>query len=420
MKHLGPVFLPVLLLMLSLTSKAQTQPCATMNRLEALQQRDPSIRLKVQDAESAAQQWLADHPGNLRTSSDSDTVTIPVVFHVVYRTHLQRISSTQVLSQLDVLNQDFNGLNPDYALVPAAWDSTKADCGIHFCLAMQDPDGNPTTGITYDSTTQVSFDQNDQVKYTAQGGCDAWDPTRYLNIWICNLESPLLGYAQFPNAGPLNEDGVVLHYRATGTTGPLFPDYDKGRTGTHEVGHWLGLRHIWGDDGGSCQYDDFVADTPRQADFTTGCATFPLLDVCTPDSPGVMFMNYMNYSDDDCSYMFTEGQSQRMHGFLNSARSGLLTSPGCEPGVIGIGDQQELGVSIFPNPNNGSFELSFNSIANVDLAIFDALGSQIHHRNIYAQGRTTLGFDLSGFPSGIYFIRLSADGAATTKKILLK
>ncbi|HQW46006.1 MAG: T9SS type A sorting domain-containing protein [Bacteroidetes bacterium] len=259
--------------------------------------------------------------------------TIPVVFHIVYNTNAQNVSDAQIQSQLAVLNADFRKLNADWTNTPAAFQGLVADCEVQFCLAQQDPNGNATTGINRVSTNVTSFSTNNAVKYTAQGGANIWDRNKYLNIWVCNLSGGVLGYAQFPG-GAAATDGVVITYTGFGTNGTALAPFNKGRTATHEVGHWLNLYHIWGDDGTSCNGSDLVGDTPNQADENYGCPTFPAVS-CANGPNGDMFMNYMDYTDDACMYMFSAGQKTRMSALFaaGGARAALLTSPGCTPPV---------------------------------------------------------------------------------------
>jgi hypothetical protein len=258
-------------------------------------------------------------------------VTIPVVVHVVYNTAAQNITDAQVQSQITILNNDFRKLNADRTLVPAGFASLAADAEVQFCLAQRTPTGAATNGIVRVSTTTTSFTTNDRVKSSSTGGSTAWDASRYLNIWVCNLGSSLLGYAQFPG-GPASTDGVVCNYTAFGNTGTAQAPFNKGRTATHEVGHYLNLFHIWGDDGTACTGSDQVSDTPNQADANVGCPSFPQVS-CSNGTNGDMFMNYMDYSDDACMYMFTTGQKTRMQALFaaGGARVSLTTSNGCTP-----------------------------------------------------------------------------------------
>lgn len=308
---------------------AQTRSCGTMNHLQSLQAQDPHLQVRMQQIEQFTQQWLS-NPAN--QNAPRAVITIPVVVHVVYNTASQNISNAQVQSQIDVLNADFHKLNADLSKVPAPWTSLVADCNIQFCLAQRDPNGNATTGIVRKSTTTTSFIDDDKVKKASTGGDDAWPATSYLNLWSCNLGGGLLGYAQFPG-GPAATDGVVILCTAFGTTGTAAAPYNLGRTATHEIGHWLNLYHIWGDDNGACSGSDLVGDTPNQANSNGGCPSYPKTDACTASSPGVMFMNYMDYVNDACMYMFTNGQYARMSPLFASggSRASLLNSQGCVP-----------------------------------------------------------------------------------------
>jgi hypothetical protein len=310
----------------------QVRTCNTMDnqaRLEALDPNLASIRARI---EAETQRFVDQYD-----DQGQDVVyNIPVVVHVVYNTPTQNISDAQIQSQITVLNNDFRRLNADASNTPAAFAGVAADCEINFCLAVQDPSGAATTGITRTSTATTSFTDDDLVKFNSSGGKDAWDRTKYLNLWVCPTSGGLLGYAQFPG-GPASTDGVVINYTAFGTTGTATAPFNKGRTATHEVGHWLNLFHIWGDDdddsgtcesGSECSGSDAVTDTPNQCERQYGCPTFPKTDGCTAGN-GVMFMNYMDYTNDACMNMFTAGQKARMVSIMTGSRASLATSPGC-------------------------------------------------------------------------------------------
>ncbi|WP_199565218.1 zinc metalloprotease [Spongiactinospora rosea] len=259
---------------------------------------------------------------NARAPRRREVVTIPVVVHVVYQQEAHNVSDGQIASQITVLNQDFRAANPDVSQVPAPFQSAVADTLIEFAPATTDPAGQPTSGIVRRRTAQAQFGDDDAVKFSSRGGSDAWPADRYLNLWVCNLV-PWLGYAQFPG-GPAETDGVVVAYHAFGNTGTATAPFNLGRTATHEIGHWLNLRHIWGDDGDACSGDDFVADTPNAAGPNFGVPTFPSI-TCGNGPNGDMFMNYMDYTDDRGMFMFTNGQSERMDAALSQARDSFVT-----------------------------------------------------------------------------------------------
>lgn len=301
---------------------ARERVCHTMGNLDRLLHKDAKMARRMSLLEKQTQTFVREMKANPGQRSQM-VVTIPVVFHVLYNTAAENISEAQVMSQLDILNEDFRRLNADQDNV---W-AQAADTQIEFCLATQDPDGNPTDGILRVPTNVTSFGTNDAMKFTSQGGSDAWPASDYMNFWVCDLGASLLGYAQFPG-GPADTDGIVCNYTATGNTGTAQGPFDLGRTATHEVGHYLNLRHIWGD--GGCGASDFVDDTPDSDGPNYGCALGNV--ACSTED---MVQNYMDYSDDACMNLFTQGQSDRMNALFapGGARASLLTSAGCTPAV---------------------------------------------------------------------------------------
>lgn len=298
--------------------------CGTVEYMESLYKQDPAYRQKMIDLEKYVEKYTKEHSTK---DGDVTVITIPVVVHVVWNLPVQNISDDQILSQIDVLNKDFRRLNADTNLTPAPWKSLGADCQIEFRMARRDPSGNPTLGITRTQTSITEFGQSTALKFTSQGGHDAWDRDKYLNLWVCNLGSQLLGYATFPG-GNASIDGVAIGYNYFGTVGTLSAPYNKGRTATHEIGHWLWLYHIWGDDNGSCSGSDLIGDTPNQASEFYGCPSYPTTDACSPSAPGVMFMNYMDYTDDACMNLFTQGQLVRINSAINGPRLPIQSSNG--------------------------------------------------------------------------------------------
>lgn len=291
--------------------------CGTMQHLAD----HPAHAQSLLQEEQAIQQWIANQPEN-----SASVVTIPVVVHVVYNSAAENISDAQIYSQIDILNNDFRRMNADTVNTPAGFLPVAADCGIEFCMAATDPNGNATTGITRFQTSQTSFSTNDGVKSASTGGVDAWNTSEYLNIWVCDLSGGLLGYAQFPG-GSASTDGVVCDYEYFGDTGTATAPYNLGRTATHEVGHYLNLRHIWGDS--NCG-DDFCSDTPEHSGSNYGCPSYPSTSSCSGNGAyGDMFMNYMDYTDDACMNIFTLDQKARMLATLNTTRSGLINSTAC-------------------------------------------------------------------------------------------
>ncbi len=300
--------------------------CGTQEAFEYQKANDSKFELRRQEIENFTNDFIQQGGG-----LDRALVTIPVVVHVVWNTTAENISDAQIQSQIDVLNADFRKLNADVANVPAAFASLAGDANIEFCLATIDPNGNPTTGITRTQTSVTAFGTNDQVKSSSTGGVNAWSRDQYLNIWVCDISGGILGYAQFPG-GAASTDGVVCDFQYFGTIGTATAPFNKGRTATHEVGHWLNLFHIWGDDGTGCTGSDQVSDTPNAGGPNYGCPVFPKVS-CTNGPNGDMFMNYMDYSDDACMYMFSNGQISRMQALFATGgfRAALLNSTACGP-----------------------------------------------------------------------------------------
>jgi hypothetical protein len=336
MKNFFLVAFAMLFLGASLMAQS-VRNCGTMDNQARLEALDPNLASTRARIEAQTQQFVDQY----QDQGQDVVYNIPVVVHVVYNNATQNITDAQIQSQLTVLNNDFRRLNADKVNTPAVWNGIAADCEINFCLATVDPNGAATTGITRTSTTTTSFTDDDAVKSSSTGGKTGWNSAKYLNLWVCNLGGGLLGYAQFPG-GPTATDGVVIGYTCFGTTGTAAAPFNKGRTATHEVGHWLNLFHIWGDDcgqgdgvcssaGGECSGSDNVTDTPNQCEMATG--TFPVgqvrTDACTPSSPGYMWQNYMDYTDDAAMNLFTTGQKARMVATMTGARSSLQTSNGC-------------------------------------------------------------------------------------------
>ena len=297
--------------------QTRSRSCGQMVVHEFLAETEPAYRGRRLRAEDQTRKII---DSGEATRVTAKLITLPVVVHVVYQTDEENISDAQVKSQITVLNRDFRAKNPDRRKVPAVWKSLVIDSNIAFALATKDPDGKQTSGITRTATTATSFGVDNGVKSARTAGVDPWPTDRYLNMWVCNLGNNLLGYAQFPG-GPAKTDGVVILYSAFGSRGRVNPPFNKGRTATHEVGHFLGLRHIWGDRN-DCSGNDFVADTPPARQSNGGKPQFPHI-TCNNGPSGDMFMNYMDYVDDTAMFMFTAGQVARMNATLAGPRKKL-------------------------------------------------------------------------------------------------
>ena len=272
--------------------------CASMDVLAEQLKADPTLEARMNTYEEIVQKNIAE---NKTARLVNGVIEIPVVVNVLYKTTAENVSQAQIQSQIDVLNEDYNATNTDWSKVPSVWSGIKANVGIRFVLDQ----------VIRKSTTKTSWGTNDAMKKSSRGGISPTSPTTKLNLWVCTLSGGILGYAQFPG-GSSATDGVVILNTGFGRTGTAASPYNLGRTATHEVGHWLNLRHIWGDDGGACSGSDLISDTPNQGAENYGKPAFPHTDACSPSSPGVMFMNYMDYTDDDAMFMLTSGQKSRI------------------------------------------------------------------------------------------------------------
>jgi Pregnancy-associated plasma protein-A len=300
------------------TPKQRT--CGAMQEHQHLLETDPNFRKNQVALEHASQARL-----RLAPVARVRPYKITVVVHVVHNpaSPAEKISVAQVKSQIAVLNRDFRAKNPDKSKTPGVFSGLVADAQIEFALATKDPRGKATTGITFTKTTKTEFsDRGNPVKFKAQGGINAWDTKKYLNIWVCTLSDSLLGYAQFPG-GPVKTDGVVILNTAFGTTGSAAAPFNLGRSATHEIGHFFNLRHIWGDTP-DCSGSDFVADTPNAETPNFGKPKFPHV-TCNNGPNGDLFMNYMDYTDDDSMFLFSPGQVSRMHTTLDGPRKSLVS-----------------------------------------------------------------------------------------------
>ena len=284
------------------TAKVSKRACASQEVLERQLKENPELATKMNQIEEFTENALR-NPNQYRLVNGK--IEIPVVVNVLYRTTAENISLTQIQSQIDVLNKDFNALNSDYSSVPNLFAGVKANVGITFVLDQ----------VIRKATTKSSWGTRDAIKKTKQGGLDPTSPTTKLNLWIGTIGGGILGYAQFPG-GSAATDGVVidpLYIGVTSNSSSSYP-YNLGRTATHEVGHWLNLRHIWGDT--TCG-SDLVADTPSHNTANYGVPTYPHYSTCT-GTPVEMTMNYMDYTDDRGMYMFSIGQKARIDAIFLS------------------------------------------------------------------------------------------------------
>ena len=411
--------------------------CATMP-VYSEHMKDAVAKTNFINTEIAAKNWLA-NPSNkiLAQKKQNSIITIPVVVHVVYKNAVQNIPDTQIVRQIQILNTCYRLQNSNFPTGRAIFDSIGADIEIQFCLAANDPSGNPTTGIIRKSApSNASFDpifNMDKVKSSATNGDDPWPNDKYLNIWVCDMsifgQAFVLGYATFPGESPAL-DGVVIQSEYFGY-GNALPPNNLGRTTVHEVGHYFGMRHIWADDdGGStgmCDSTDFVDDTPNQAaksqsdcKDTNSCANeAPYWGSIDPPD---LVQDYMDYSADGCMAMFTKGQKARMYSFLNTdpARMAIKTSPaGCNTvGIKELFSNFNNYLFVYPNPTSDVLNINITQLSPSDLKceIYNANGQIVKSINqLDFQNKISLN-DLA---NGIYVVKVFNSEVSGIKKITI-
>lgn len=340
-------------------SRFPNRGCATMEEDARMRAEHPEMGT-LDDFERWMEQKIVEHKAASAEGRMQTSFTIPVIVHVIHTGQAvgtsYNISTAQINSQLDVLNEDYRRLNADTSLIPAIWKSVAADCEINFCPATVDPNGLPlnTPGIErINATTRgwsISGLTNTYITNNIKPAT-IWNTNKYLNVWVVpdytnGAGIDLLGYATFPAGSTLSgitssststTDGFVCWYKSYGRVGNLDPTYNKGETATHEIGHWLGLRHIWGD--ATCG-TDYCNDTPIAQSANYGCHAHPYhLGLCSGNTTGEMFMNYMDYSDDACLYMFTNDQKTRVQTCMSNSpmRVAQAASTACNS-VVSAGD----------------------------------------------------------------------------------
>jgi hypothetical protein len=367
--------------------------------------------------------------------------TIPVVVHVVYNTPAQNLPDSVIHRQIATLNEDYQRLNADTVNMRGDFEIVKGSPNIQFELVQSDPNGNPTTGITRTETSTETFGDFglftgdfstlEKVKQTAEGGMDPWDQDHYLNIWVCNMEvfntPALLGFATPPSglpnwpvgSVPNLSDGVVIQFQSFGDNNPNPLDMGqgpldvRGRTTTHEVGHYLGLRHIWGD--GGCTEQDGIDDTPNASDQsnfdcddTKNTCTDNIQNVDLPD----MIENYMDYSAENCQNSFTQGQVDLMRGVLENQRYDLV-----HDNTASIESENLISATLFPNPAENKITIQMNNGSADEVVIYNLNGAKltsvINQNEVYT-------IDVSKFEKGIYFAKVMKEGVLLSTQKFVK
>jgi hypothetical protein len=398
------------------------EPCGQVDYMDAIERQYPGF--KVAQERQYQEAILNSQSKKLNKIGPGDTIFhIPVVFHIVYKNAIENLHDSFIISQVKVLNECYRKKNADTVNTRDIFKPIAGDAGIEFYLATTDPQGNSTNGITRTSTTKTSFystNYSDEMKFTASGGSDAWDPTKYLNIWVCNISQPggtdiLLGYAFPPTNAqfwstqsfvPVDRQGVVLSYEIVGLGNQLLnlSNSSREKTAVHEVGHYLGLRHTWGDGNVTfgCNFDDGILDTPNSRTKHSGCNK--ALNTCGAGTAGDLpdqAENYMDYSNGICTNMFTQQQVNLMRSNLSNLRTSL-------PDKEVIPLPKEIVINaLFPNPSNGQFTLEVKG-ANLDeiykIEVVDILGQVVFSFKTKLTSINQL--DLIGLTNGVYNFQL--------------
>ncbi len=399
-------------------SAQKVDKCGHDLLLEQALERDPAVADRMAEVEAFTSAWLADD-ANLPALT-REIITIPVVVHVLWNEISEDISNLQIYSQIGILNEDFRMRNENVGDIPDEFKPLAADVGFEFCLATLTPEGDITDGITrtqtewpcigdFNTTTESGIPR---LFYSILGGQDAWDPRRYLNIWVAPTCNAFLGFGFNPgqSVSP-QEDGVVVDTDYFGNVCNDGRNHHLGRTTTHEIGHYFNLKHIWGTKG--CEEeDDFVDDTPWQDNFHNGCPPHPSVSCGSPD----MFMNFMDFTDDACISMFTIGQRNRMFAAISGPRAELLNSNRC---LFINRPRPDLGITVFPNPVDDCIHIEFNANFDDDVTVllYDAAGKLIYESiNNASNIRSIPATDLA---TGVYYLHLTNGSTKVSERIMV-
>lgn len=397
-----------LLCWLPFMGNGQERICGTDRILSQVVGTDSLLRALITDTRTRIIRKLAPNTGSKKLT------TIPVVFHNLYHTENGRLSDTEIAEIMRKWNAYFNNEHPELATVPEAFQSAIGNPNLRFCLAAETPEGLPSNGIVRVATDVPILGNSDSLFYAALGGSSAWNTERYLNVWIVEEMEEWLGYGFYPWIASKDRDGIVILARTLQEESKVI-SYGIGigsRTEgfsvlIHEVGHYFGLPHIWGEDIGVndffCDEDDGFSDTPPQYRPNFICPTEAVFPPTTCGSPD-MFVNHMDYTGDECKAMFTQQQVDFMHTIIDRYRPGLRSNT-----IACIALEQErksLQFSIYPNPARTRIHLSFSGQAGKlgSIEIYTARGRKVGTiRQILFDGNE---ITLPNLPAGLYFVKI--------------
>jgi hypothetical protein len=393
--------------------------CAVFSYQQAQSLKDPALTDRLAAIEMFTRNYSSSNQG-AASRTEGEIIKIPVVVHILYHDPADNISDAKVISQLQALNKAFRRMNADTVNTPARFKGLAADCEIEFQLAVSDPKRRNTSGIIRKYTPITVWQSDDKMKFSSEMGSDAWDAKSYLNIWVCNLDR-VAGYSSVPGSD-LAKDGIVLGFNVFGTEGGM-SGFNMGKTAVHEVGHWLNLKHIWGD--GDCG-DDGVNDTPQQAWYNVGCPSGNTV-TCGNGPDGDMYMNYMDFTDDACMNLFTKGQKTRMQAAFapGGIRNSLLSSTGLSAPLIFESplpeeDPKWLHPQFYPNPASSQLtvDLSYDiRWIGKTMTLMNMQGQVIMQVPITAKVQT---INTSNLKPGMYLLVSKKDDGETIKQKFVK
>ncbi|GAB5538759.1 MAG: zinc metalloprotease [Salibacteraceae bacterium] len=370
-----------------------------MEKTASMAEQSSSYDAALKDIEAMAEEFEAGLVAPAIRSAKE--VVIPVVVHVLYDREENNIPDSQILSQIDALNRDFNWEQWDKFKIPAVWRDLGVASGFRFKLADVDPQGNWTKGITRKQVFETIIGGGDNYYSTSRGGVDPWPQAHYINIWVCEIGDNVLGFAYLPASDVPANDGIVMDPRAFGLGGTAQAPYDGGRTLVHEMGHYLGLRHLWGMEEGSCTNTDYMSDTPWQQEPNYRCSQFPSKS-CASEKNGDMFMNFMDYADDTCALLFTKKQVEFMQLVLRTSRVTLIHSDA----ATAIKEGSASGYSLYPIPVSNELIVSAsNDLMLGEFRIIDISGRIVNAGQLSQRNSI---IDVSFLPNGSYILNTSA------------
>jgi len=363
--------------------------------------------------------FLADKERELSVFSgmlnQRDEITIPVVFHIFNKKNADfKVRIPDIYEQLDILNEAFSARNYDLKNVPDSFYNIIGNSGINFCIGKKEEAGKIIKGILFYETEETNFadqyiegdNKRLKIKHSSFGGSDLWDPKKYINIWIGEMISNI-GTSTFPGIAQQysNEEGIVINLQN------LKIGSKQKKTIVHEMGHYFDLYHIWGNEPG-CEKDDGVDDTPLQFNYYSGC---PLGDKFSCGSMD-MYMNYMDYTDDDCSLMFTKGQIDRMKASLNVYRKTLTENNSlCDTQIV---PDLFNSIEVYENNNHISLVRGFMADEDIDVMIYDIKGRKIYSGK-FGKRETVKNINSVFLNFGLYLIQLKSGKIYNTKKIVI-